>query len=174
LKLKLSSLVTPPGLIALVEMPSEINDYAVEAINSALCLESLKDPGNLGTIIRIADWYGIDTVYCSNDCVDVYNPKTVSSTMGSIFRIKVIYTDLTALISKSKIESLAFTMDGTTMQKAALPKKALIVIGSESHGLSPVLQHLCAQKISIKRIGKAESLNAAIAAAIACERIFNV
>jgi RNA methyltransferase, TrmH family len=171
---KLSALVTPPGLMALVEIPVDIHENNTVAITSAICLESIKDPGNLGTIIRIADWYGLDKVYCSQDCVDVYNPKTISSTMGSLFRIKVIYTDLVALITHSKIDSLAFTIDGKAMQETTLPKNALLIIGSESHGISESIQNLCTQKLSIKRIGKAESLNAAIATAIACDRIFNV
>jgi RNA methyltransferase, TrmH family len=171
---KLSALVTPPGLMALVEIPVDIHENNTVAITSAICLESIKDPGNLGTIIRIADWYGLDKVYCSQDCVDVYNPKTISSTMGSLFRIKVIYTDLVALITHSKIDSLAFTIDGKAMQENTLPKNALLIIGSESHGISESIQNLCTQKLSIKRIGKAESLNAAIATAIACDRIFNV
>ena len=171
---KISSLVTPPGLMALVEIPAQIPEFLNETNESAICLESIKDPGNLGTIIRIADWYGITTIYCSPDCVDAYNPKTISSTMGSLFRIRIIYTDLDKIISNSKLKSLAFTIDGVAMQKVALPNKALIVIGSESHGISQKLQELCTQKLSIKRIGKAESLNAAIATAIACERIFNV
>ena len=133
---KLSALVTPPGLMALVEIPVDIHENNTVAITSAICLESIKDPGNLGTIIRIADWYGLDKVYCSQDCVDVYNPKTISSTMGSLFRIKVIYTDLVALITHSKIDSLAFTIDGKAMQETTLPKNALLIIGSESHGIS--------------------------------------
>lgn len=171
---KISAMVTPPGLMALVEIPTDLPENRKEAVNSAICLESIKDPGNLGTIIRIADWYGIDTVYCSHDCVDAYNPKTISSTMGSLFRINIIYTDLRELITHSKIDSLAFTIDGIVMQEAKLPKKALLVIGSESHGISKPLQDLCTNKLSIKRIGKAESLNAAIATAIACDRIFNL
>jgi TrmH family RNA methyltransferase len=171
---KISALVTPPGIMALVEMDTPHFNEGNAVFNSAICLESIKDPGNLGTIIRIADWYGIDTVYCSLDCVDVYNPKTISSTMGSLFRIKVIYIDLIALITEASIPSLAFTIDGRAMQSVELPKKALIVIGSESHGISNALQEKCTDKLSIKRLGQAESLNAAIATAIACDRIFNI
>ena len=146
-----------------------------------LALDDIRDPGNLGTIIRIADWFGIGTILCSENCVDVYNPKVVQATMGSIARVKVIHCDLVETIKG--LDTLTGYPDGFPVYGALLEGESIfsqtltdhgiIIIGNESKGISPDLIPLITRKIFIPSfgnasVGKAESLNASIAAAIIC------
>ncbi len=165
---QLSALETSPGIIAVSNFKeSKIDDFAFEN-KITLMLDSISDPGNLGTIIRIADWYGIETVICSPDCVDLYNSKTIASSMGSFTRVNIIYTELEAILKNKKIPSFACVMNGNAIQTVVKPKEAIIIIGNESNGISSEIEILATQKITIPRIGHAESLNAAIATAIVC------
>jgi TrmH family RNA methyltransferase len=170
---KISSLSTPPGIAALIKIPETKSFAAAKGRTWALALDGIRDPGNLGTIIRIADWYGIKEIFCSEDCVDLYNPKVLSATMGSFIRVSVVYTDLKKVITVIGLPALAFVMDGQDLNEVSLPYKGLIVIGNESKGISEGLKELCDYKVKITRLGAAESLNAAIATAIACERLVN-
>ena len=132
-----------------------------------LVLDSIQDPGNLGTIIRCADWFGVSHVVCSKDSADCFNPKVVQSTMGSIARVNVAYDELTSFLSEHKsIPLYATTLDGTSVKEMKKIKEAMILIGNESKGIKPALLNLATQKITIPKLGEAESLNAAVATGI--------
>ena len=135
-------------------------------------LDGIKDPGNLGTIVRLADWYAVDSVICSEESVDIFNPKTVQSTMGSIFRVRVHYcklTDYLQSLPKSLAVYASLVSDGNSLYSERLPEDAVLIIGSESHGVSPEVRRLVTRNITIphfKPCKGAESLNAATACAI--------
>jgi TrmH family RNA methyltransferase len=137
-----------------------------------LILDNISDPGNLGTIIRLADWYGIGNVYCSEDTVEFYNPKVINSTMGSFTRVNVYYINLTTSLKKLKIPILGAFLGGENIRHCKNKGPIALIIGSESHGIGPEIEQLVTQKITIPRIGKAESLNAAIATGIILDNIF--
>lgn len=176
---RITSLVTPNEAFAICEMPS-YQLVASELKNKlSLVLDDIKDPGNMGTIIRIADWYGIEHIICSEQTVDVYNSKVVQSTMGSVCRIKVHYTDLAVFLANNrqheKIPVFGALLEGENIYKKKLPAGGLIMIGNESKGIREALIPMIDQKIHIpsfshfKQSGEeAESLNAAIATAIIC------
>ena len=133
-----------------------------------LALDQVKDPGNLGAIVRIADWYGISDIVCSLQSVDFFNPKVIAATMGSFIRVKVHYTDLTHWLSENKVMVFGAVLNGINVHQITFKdyKNGVIVLGSESHGISSeVLPHIT-QKITIPRFGAAESLNVAMATAI--------
>jgi TrmH family RNA methyltransferase len=133
----------------------------------ALVLDTIQDPGNLGTLIRTADWFGIRHVVCNEGCADVYNPKVVQSSMGSILRVEVSYTDLPSWIaSLGDVPVLATVLGGEDIFGLPVIDHGLILIGNESRGLSPELIALSTRKITIPRKGDAESLNAAVAGGI--------
>lgn len=133
----------------------------------ALALDTIQDPGNLGTIIRIADWFGIPQIICSQDCADQYNPKVVQSTMGSIGRVQVHYTDLPAwLASQNEVRVYAAALEGQDISQMKKLNEGVIVIGNESKGISPAVMEKVNVRITIMRKGKAESLNAAVATGI--------
>ena len=131
-----------------------------------LMLDGIQDPGNLGTIVRIADWFGIGKVICSNDTADLFNPKVVQSTMGSIARIEVIYDDLETYMKNHPQSYYGATLDGKPVDKIGKLKSGVIVIGNESKGIRPGVFERLTDKITINRIGQAESLNAAVATGI--------
>ena len=167
---QISGLDTPAEVVALCEIP------AVEAPDPSgrltLALEAVRDPGNLGTIIRIADWFGLQTVVCSPDCVDAYNPKTIQATMGSIARVRVASVSLDQWLDRHpKVQLLAATLDGEPVTAFARVREGVLVIGNESNGLSPAMIARAHRRVTIPRLGGAESLNAAIAAAILVERL---
>jgi len=138
----------------------------------SLVLDTIQDPGNLGTIIRIADWFNIEQIICSKESADLYNPKVVQSTMGSFVRVQLFYTDLREWLEQQRgIRIFAATLEGrdiTTMDKIT---EGLIIIGNESKGISPDIMNLTNVQITIPRKGKAESLNAAAATAIILSHI---
>jgi len=163
---KISQLATPNQVLALVEIPvadtiPAISDQVI------LALDDIRDPGNLGTIVRIADWFGINAVVCSRDTTDIYNPKTVQSAMGSIGRVRLFYTTLADwLFSQTDTPVYAAVLEGedvTTMKKVS---RGIILIGNESKGISPEILEMVTDKITIPARGKAESLNAAVATGI--------
>ena len=161
---KISALSTPNQVLAIVAMP-QFDEHALPT-GLSIALDAIRDPGNLGTIMRTADWFGIKRVYCSPDCVDLYNPKTVQSTMGSVGRVEVVYTDLKALFTAhADVPVFAADMQGTSLYETTMPAHGILLIGSESHGVSAELLAL-SQPITIPRFGGAESLNAAMAAGI--------
>lgn len=137
-----------------------------------LILDDIKDPGNLGTIIRLADWYGIKDIYCSQNTVEFYNPKVIASTMGSFARVSAHYVDLESFISQQKIPILGAFLGGENIHHLTVKKPFGLVIGSESHGISTAVEKLISIKITIPRVGTAESLNAAVATGIILDNLF--
>lgn len=135
-----------------------------------LALDDIRDPGNLGTLIRIADWYGIKQIILSNSSVDWYNPKVVSATMGSFTRVSGFYTDLAAYLSKTKLPIVGAFLEGSSVHTYKFPKSGILVIGSESHGISKEVMKKVTEKVTIPRFGEAESLNAGVAGAIILDR----
>lgn len=167
----LSLLSTPPGVLALCEIP--VLEQQLQLQNKVSILaENIQDPGNLGTIIRIADWFGIEYLVCSPGCADAYNPKTVQATMGSIGRVKVVERALPELLRKyATVPSYAATLQGEDITGFSKIKEGFILIGNESRGLSEEVVSLAGYRVTIPRPGKAESLNAAVAAGIICGRL---
>lgn len=166
---QMSALSTPNQALALVDIP-----YAEPLVfknTVSLALETIQDPGNMGTLIRIADWFGIKQLIVTRDCVDVYNPKTIQSTMGSIARVNIVEADLLPLLQGAGIASYAATLHGTDITKYTKLDEGIILIGNESKGLSDDVIAACTHKITIPRLGGAESLNAGVAAGIICGRL---
>lgn len=137
----------------------------------ALVLDDIRDPGNLGTMIRTADWYGIQKIICSEETADFYSPKVISATMGSFTRVQVYYTALAAYLSDFQYPVYGAFLEGRDVHAVNFSSGGFIVIGSESHGISPTIRPLVTDKITIPRYGHAESLNAAIATAIICDNL---
>ena len=171
---RISLLSSPSPVVAIAKMPFEKPFKAPDKEELYLALESIKDPGNMGTIIRMAEWFGVKAIYCSPDCVDIYNPKVVQSTMGSLFRVKVSYIELEELVvmAKKSIPVYGTFMDGKNIYQTKLPKGALVIMGSESHGISPQLEKRISEKIHIpsfyKKRSRIDSLNVAIATSVVC------
>lgn len=137
-----------------------------------LLLDGVRDPGNLGTIIRICDWYGIKQIVLSNDCTEFYNPKVISATMGSFKRVDCNYTDLTAFIQANPEHTvLGADLAGENLHQFTFPTKVFIIMGSESHGISPEVSAMIQQRITIPRFGAAESLNVAISTGIILDHV---
>ncbi|MGZ8541920.1 MAG: TrmH family RNA methyltransferase [Chitinophagaceae bacterium] len=163
---KISQLATPNKVLAIVKK-LETNDQLSTKGVISLVLDTIQDPGNLGTIIRIADWFGLTQIICSKDCADMYNPKVVQSTMGSIVRVKMLYTDLAPWLAEQKdVFIYATALEGQNVTAMKKISEGLIVIGNESKGISPGILELVDVKITIPRVGNAESLNAAVATGI--------
>lgn len=173
---KISTQKTPQGIFAEVAIRDEFfSDNFSYREKLTLALHDIQDPGNLGTIVRTADWFGIKQILCSKATVDILNPKVLQSTMGAVFRVKVIYTDLIVTIRdlKQKHENLpvfAAILGGTNIYKNSLPNKGILMMGNESKGLSDELIELATHKITIPRFGNtensSESLNVSVATAI--------
>jgi len=170
---RITSLKTASDILAVVKMPQKDIEFDFEGVN--IVLDEIKDPGNLGTIIRICDWFGVKNIYCSDNSVDVYNSKVVQSTMGSISRVNVIYTNLRDMISNldSNTNVYAAVMDGEDVNKVEISTNSLIVFGNESSGVSDEINKLISNKITINKIGEAESLNIAVSSAIILNQFCN-
>ena len=163
---RISSLKTPNKVVAVVKIKKGSLDITS---NTVLALDGVKDPGNLGTIIRLADWFGIEDIICSDDCVDYLNPKVVQSSMGSFTRVNLHYTSLIDAFKKYSDYKLFMTvLNGTPLSEMTNSDKKIIVMGSESKGISKEVLELTSEKITIpkSKSSKAESLNVSIAAAI--------
>ncbi len=156
------------GALAIARQKESTLPKEIEGI--VLALDDIRDPGNLGTLIRIADWYGIKHVVCSATSVDWYNPKVVAATMGSFTRVSGHYTDLGAYLKKQKVPVLGAFLDGKSVHSFAFPKSGILVIGSESHGISLGVEKAVTERVTIPSFGGAESLNAAVAGAIILDR----
>lgn len=166
---RISLLSTPSPVLALVRKPQ----YGAVKLEKRLYLglDSVRDPGNMGTIIRIADWFGIDTIFASPDTVDVYNPKVVQATMGGIFRCKIIYTDMPAICRRFKSEGMPVFgtfLDGDNIYESELVPEGIVVMGNESNGVGREVAVEVNSRIFIPRGNgsKAESLNVAVATAV--------
>ena len=163
---KISSLKNPNKVLAIFKIPNQINPIMGGLI---LVLDSINDPGNLGTIIRLCDWFGIEQLVCSNETVDCFNPKVVQASMGSLTRVAVSYLDLKKYLQNALVPIFVADMDGLNVYKTKLPDSALLVLGNEANGISDEIKQLVTTKITIPRYGafqQTESLNVATASAI--------
>lgn len=163
---KISALTVPNNCLAVFKIPS-IKDFKEEGL--IVALDSVRDPGNLGTILRICDWFGIAQIICSPDTVDIYNPKVIQATMGSIARVNCVYADLLPILENAKSPIFGTFMDGENIYKMDLPKEGIIVMGNEANGISEAIENKIKSRIAIPRFGalqKTESLNVATATAI--------
>jgi TrmH family RNA methyltransferase len=163
---KISLLTTPNNTMAVFgkreqELPKNIQQKIT------LVLDGIQDPGNLGTIIRTADWFGIENIVCSPACADMYNPKVVQSTMGSLARVNIFYTDINNWLQQNNaVKKYAAALHGKSIKQLNGIKEAIIIIGNEGKGISEAVMNTVDEKITIPKIGEAESLNAAVAAGI--------
>jgi TrmH family RNA methyltransferase len=163
---RISTLKSPQEVIAVCRIPA----FNSPKGNRILCLDGIQDPGNLGSILRIVDWFGIPEVLLSKGSVDCFNPKTVQASMGSIFRIAIHYTELEVFLKQTNLPIYGAVLEGASIQDLEWPPEGILVIGSESTGISPSVMPLLHNRITIPRFGNAESLNAAIACGILCAK----
>lgn len=164
---RVSHLKTPQNVLAILKLPAESN---VNFSGISLLLDQIQDPGNMGSIIRIADWFGLDGVLLHGACADPYNPKSVQASMGSILRVCTETIDLSSLV-KFEGRILAATLKGQSVKSVPKLMKGILIIGNESKGISEEILAYSNEQISIEKIGQAESLNAAIAAGILCHAL---
>ncbi|MDD2907007.1 MAG: RNA methyltransferase [Candidatus Gracilibacteria bacterium] len=159
--------------IAIVKSKENL-ELKIENDEFVVVLDTINDPGNLGTIIRTCDWYGIKKIVCSNETVELTNPKVVASSMGSISRLQIYYTDLKAYFENNKSPIYGAFLDGENIHRVDFEKikSGFIVIGNESHGISEKIENFVTNKITIPRLGMAESLNAGIACGIILDNVF--
>ena len=163
---KISSLKNANNSLAVFKIPNK-KTYVENGIT--VVLDSIQDPGNLGTIIRLCDWFDVENIICSLNTVDCFNPKVIQATMGSIVRVNIMYTAIEEFLSKSKFPVYVGAMDGSNIYKENLPDKAIIVVGNEANGVSTKIMNLANNKIAIPQFGvnqRTESLNVATATAI--------
>lgn len=163
---KISALSTPNTCLAVFKIPLESK---ITESGLVLALDSVRDPGNMGTILRLCDWFGIEQLVCSKETVDIYNPKVVQATMGSITRVNVNYVDLVSFLEKTKLPIFGTFMDSNNIYKTALPQEGIIVMGNEANGISESIEKLVTKRITIPRFGGlqiTESLNVATATAV--------
>jgi TrmH family RNA methyltransferase len=163
---KISALTTPNTCLAVFEMPEP---KTVENHGLIMALDDVRDPGNLGTIIRLCDWFGIEQLVCSEQSADVYNPKVVQATMGSLSRVNVSYINLEDYLSTATLPVLGTFMDGENIYTDKMPQQGIIIMGNEANGISAGVAAYVTKRIAIPRFGRlqeTESLNVATAAAI--------
>lgn len=176
---RISHLASPSPLLALAKKPFESPFEMPKEGSLYLALDSINDPGNFGTIIRVAEWFGVEAIYCSLNSVDLYNPKVVQSTMGSLFRVKIFYIDLAELLqmAKKRVPIYGTFLEGESLIESNMAEErgALFVMGSESEGISSQLENYIEKRVTIPpypKIGEkgrgADSLNVAISTAICC------
>ncbi|UKJ06460.1 TrmH family RNA methyltransferase [Solitalea lacus] len=172
---KISTLQTPNEVIALAQIPFDFrkNHFDIAQIKDkwTIMLDDVQDPGNLGTIIRIADWFGIKTLITSLNSVEAYNPKVVQSTMGSIFRVEVLRIDIEQILQAAKVPVYGALLEGDNLYKAEFSKPGVILMGNESKGISDRIRKYITAPLSIPSFGQAESLNVGIATAIFCSEM---
>jgi RNA methyltransferase, TrmH family len=161
---RISQLQTPNSVVAVIRQFESVVPTAAD--NLCLYLDAVQDPGNLGTIIRIADWYGIKDVVCNQGCADLYNSKVVQSTMASIARVNVFYDEGLQWLKKETSPKYAAALDGVSIFEIGRINTGILIIGNESKGISPEVMQLANTKITIPKRGEAESLNAAVATGI--------
>lgn len=169
---KLSTLTSNNYGFAVVHFLEEINQFEHSENSFSVILDGIRDPGNLGTIIRICDWYGIKQLVLSEDCTEFYNPKVISATMGSFKRINFIYTDLESFFFKNPdIPVIGAYLDGANIHQFQFPKSAFILMGNESTGIRDQNLKYVQQKLTIPKFGQAESLNVAISTGIILDNL---
>lgn len=162
---RISQLKTPHDVLAVINIPQETIPEKMNEL-LVLMLDDVQDPGNVGTIIRIADWFGIKNIFCSPATANAFNPKVVQATMGSLAHVNVFYTDLETMIAKLKRPLIAASLDGDSIYNEEFAGESILLIGNEANGISDHLLKLATKKITIPRRGNAESLNAAVATGI--------
>ena len=170
---KISFLQHPKDSVAVCKLPDQA---VIKDVDIQIVLDGIQDPGNLGTIIRLADWFGIEQIICSTDTVDVYNPKVIQATMGSFLRVNVCYTDLEEYLSQYSYPILGTDMTGENIYNTDFPKKFSLVFGNEGNGLRPSTEQLITRMITIPRFGNrqsTESLNVSMSAGIILGNIFS-
>ena len=170
---KISFLQHPKDSVAVCSMNAQ--NFEDEK-DIQLVLDGIQDPGNLGTIIRLADWFGIEQIICSEDTVDFYNPKVIQATMGSFARVNIVYTPLEDFLKKTKNTNLGTDMDGESIYKFPFPDKLNIILGNEGNGIRNTTEELLHNKITIPRFGNSqsiESLNVSMAAGIVLGQLFS-
>lgn len=163
---KITALSSPSSCLAVFQMP---NETKISNQGLIVALDDIRDPGNLGTIIRLCDWFGIEQMICSKETVDVFNPKVVQATMGSLARVNIQYLDIQEFISNSSLPIFGTFMDGNNIYSEDLPTDGIIIFGNEANGISAEIEKLVTNRIAIPRFGKlqkTESLNVATATAI--------
>lgn len=163
---KISALAVPNNCLAVFKIPPP---KAITDTGLIIALDDIRDPGNLGTILRLCDWFGVKQLLCSEQTVDIYNPKVVQATMGSIARVTIVYTDLKEYLLRTQLPVFGTFMDGANIYKTELPKQGIIVMGNEANGISAEIGHIAKNRLSIPRFGnlqQTESLNVATATAI--------
>ncbi len=166
----MSTLVTNDQALAIVKM----KEFALDDVDTSgilLGLDGINDPGNLGTIIRTMDWFGLHQLICSEDTVDFYNPKVISATMGSFARVRVVHTDLAAFLTSYKGLKVGAEMSGSPLDAFRPMKPMILVMGSESHGVRAHVQPLLDTSVTIAKFGQAESLNVGVATGIICHHL---
>ncbi len=168
---KISFLHTPNEALALmpVHYPS-INNFSMDD-NLVLALDTIQDPGNMGTIMRIADWFGINTIVCSDNCVDVFNPKVIQATMGAFLRVKVYYTNLEDFLKNQKNKGISIygaLLNGEVIYDAELSNNGILLMGNESKGIHENLIEFIDKPLFIPKLGGSESLNVSVATGIIC------
>jgi TrmH family RNA methyltransferase len=164
----LSSLKTNQDVLAVARKPVD-KPLSISKNEYSLALDGISDPGNLGTIIRTADWYGIQNVICSRECADFYNPKVIQASMGSFTRVRIHYTDLLGFLKDHLVYGAA--LEGENVHQINFANGGVLLIGNEAHGISPALHNIIDQWICIPGYGGAESLNAALATAVICDNL---
>ena len=169
---RISALSTPQAILAVVQIPKQ-TDLNIKKWDGSfiLALDGVQDPGNLGTIIRTADWFGLNTILCSKDTAEVYNPKVVQASMGSLSRVNIIYTDLGDVFSQINIPVYGALLYGKSIYETDFCQEGIILLGNEGNGISEDLIEKINYPITIPRYGKAESLNVAISASIFCSEL---
>ena len=163
---KISKLKSPNKVLGLFKIPQE---KELKQTGLTIALDSVNDPGNLGTIIRLCDWYGVTQLICSKDTVDCYNQKVVQASMGSLTRVSIHYTNLHTYLNQTNMPTFIADMNGENVYKTVLPKEAILIMGNEANGISNEIKALIKHKITIPRFGttqETESLNVATATAI--------
>ena len=163
---KISALSVPNNCLAIFKIPTQ---KPIIENGLLLALDDIRDPGNLGTILRLCDWFGIEQVLCSKATVDLYNPKVIQATMGSVARVNINYIDLKTFLEHTKLPVFGTFMDGENIYKTDLPNQGIIVMGNEANGISQEIETIIKKRLSIPRFGavqKTESLNVATAVAI--------
>jgi TrmH family RNA methyltransferase len=161
---KISQMDTPPGILAIAQIPHPADWKTASKAKLSLALDGISDPGNLGTIVRTADWFGIRNILLSEDCSDFYGHKCISASMGAFTRVNIFRGNLLHMMAENK--AYGCYMQGTPVSEVNFEPPAVIVVGSESHGIRPETETILREKICIPAFGKGESLNAGVAAGI--------
>ena len=169
---RISHLPSPSSILAVLARPVPAPlDPAQLRLGFTLALDAVQDPGNVGTLIRIADWYGFERVLLGEGCADPFSQKVVNASKGSLARAELHRVDLPAILANAGVPVLGCDLDGVSIHTLAAPTAAIVVVGSEGRGLSPTVRAEVTQRVTIPAYGRAESLNAAVAAAIVCDNL---